>query len=79
MLRVTVEIVPHGDESAARDIAKFNVINVTELSEKSDYAIVGRTERLGQFTTKVKGHMRKRGWIPLLKRILDLIAEAEAE
>jgi hypothetical protein len=39
MLRVTIEIWPGGDRARAHAIAIADVINISELSEVSDYAV----------------------------------------
>ena len=39
MLRITVTLVPGGDESRAREIARANVANISDLADKSDYEV----------------------------------------
>jgi hypothetical protein len=39
MLRVTIEIWPGGDKTCAAAIATANVVNISELSDTSDYAV----------------------------------------
>jgi len=37
MLRVTVELVPGGDERRARTIARMTIANISNLADISDY------------------------------------------
>jgi hypothetical protein len=37
MLRVTVELVPGGDERRAKTIARMTIANITRLADISDY------------------------------------------
>jgi hypothetical protein len=39
MLKVTVELVPGGDETKARPIARMTIANVSALADISDYAV----------------------------------------
>jgi hypothetical protein len=62
-LRVTVEIVPCGDESRKRVLDVMNIENIThnlcwenEYGEVSDY--------------RVRGHRRSAGFWELIKRVL---------
>lgn len=77
MMRVVIEMHPGGDASRKKTVASFDIANVSELAEESNYTVVGKTDRLGVFRTSIENHMRSHGWIPLLKRILDRLAEAE--
>lgn len=78
MMRVSVELHPGGDAGRKKTIATFDIANMSELAPTSAYRVHGWTDRLGLFVKRVEGHDRASGWIPLVKRILDLIAEAEA-
>lgn len=40
MIRITVTLVPGGDESRAREIARANVANISSLADLSDYDVV---------------------------------------
>ena len=42
MLRVTVELVPGGDETRARAIAQMTIANVSDLADISDYEFEAR-------------------------------------
>lgn len=39
MLRITVTLIPGGDESRAREIASAHVANVSDLAGLSDYQV----------------------------------------
>ena len=63
-LRVTVEIVPFGDESLKREIGRLNISNITydrtrenEYGEISDYI--------------VKGHRRSDGFWELVRKAIE--------
>lgn len=79
MMRVLVEIHPHGDSKRKRTIASIDLANVTELDAISNYEITGRTDRLSAFRFRLDGHERARGWIPLVRRALNLLHIAEKE
>jgi len=42
MLRVTVELVPGGDETRARTIADMTIANISSLADISDYEFTAR-------------------------------------
>lgn len=62
-LRVTVEIVPFGDESRKRTLDVMNISNVTEPCWENDYCDIA------DYT--VKGHRRKAGFWELIKKALE--------
>ena len=68
-LRVTVEIIPHGDETQKWEIDRIDLYNTTqdEWGEISDYIIKG----LGEDDFTVKGHHRSDGTWRLIQRILN--------
>lgn len=39
MLRITVTLIPGGDERRAREIARAEVANISDLADKSDYQV----------------------------------------
>lgn len=70
MLRLTLEILPNGDESRRQVIGELDVWNVSDLAPMSDYAYRlqggGTPERAGH----VRSHPRKRGAWELIWRVL---------
>jgi hypothetical protein len=74
MLRVTIELVPFGDESRAREIGTMLIANDGEGTHaKGDYAYVyGYTDRRNvRFSTgTVKSFYRNQGAWALIKKIL---------
>lgn len=74
MLRVTIELVPFGDESRAREIGTMLIANDGEGTyAKGNYAYVyGYTDRRGvRFSTgTVKNFYRNQGAWALIKKIL---------
>lgn len=71
MLRLTVDVVPHGDEQQKHTIATVNLENVTPFDDVADYEVTGVDSR-GPFRCLVEGHRRNDGW-----RWLVLLACAE--
>lgn len=66
MLRITVTLVPGGDESRAREIARAEVANVSNLDDVSDYVVRSSEEASavsglpGQSATfEIRGHHRR--------------------
>jgi hypothetical protein len=39
MLRITVELLPGGDATRAREIARMRIANISNLADVSDYAV----------------------------------------
>lgn len=67
MLRVIVEIVPFGNERDSRTLAVMEIGNVGGDSELGDYTVRFVDER-GPRQAKVSGHLRARGYWPLIAR-----------
>ena len=44
MIRVTVEVLPHGNEAGAREIARMDLGNVRDRAAASDYEISATSE-----------------------------------
>ena len=77
MLRIAVELLPQGDDSRAREIARLEVANVTPRHANSgehlyDYTITQRTVdgRLSAQAGHVT-HRRDDGVLELLRRVLE--------
>lgn len=61
MLRVTIEMVPNGDETRRRVVRVMTISNMTNLADMSDYEIHVLGERHSQKKDGVvRGHDRKR-------------------
>lgn len=60
MLRVTVEVIPNGDESRKRPIRVMTISNMTNLADLSDYEVHVVGERHSNKKHGfVRGHERK--------------------
>lgn len=62
MLRVTVELVPGGDEARARPIAHMMIANISSLADISDYEVQaheGANAVAGTPACKTKGIVRR--------------------
>ena len=69
MLRVTVEIVPFGCESAKKIIGQYHIINTGKHAGSPVWGNY-RVEAIGgQFLFYVKNHLRSKGYELLLKRV----------
>lgn len=69
MIRVTVEIVPGGDEARARQIGMLEIGNQSGLAAISDYAVRVTTQDENEKRVKVLGvygHRRSDGFWPLV-------------
>jgi len=49
----------------------IEIVNKSNLAEVSDYEYRVRVNQREITTGKVKGHIRKDGWIPLVQMILE--------
>ena len=67
MLRVTIEVVPFGDEERARKLATVEIANRGGLAPISDYSIALDGEDVGGTR-----HERKRGFWPLVLRAIEV-------
>lgn len=71
MLRVTIEMIPGGDERQCRTIGSIEISNVSGLAPVSDYvATLYGGDGNEQSRCSVSGHARSRGWQVLLVRVL---------
>ena len=69
MLRVTVEIVPFGDDKLIKELGKITIGNITPGKNLADYDIRLTTEQ-GGYSTSVINHNRDDGWVHLVKKTL---------
>jgi hypothetical protein len=71
MIRVTVDIVPFGDESYRRGIGEILLANDGKGDQEwGDYEYVRRTDE-GIRVGRIESHQRRLGWDVLVKRILE--------
>ena len=71
MIRVTVDIVPFGDEHYRRGIGEILLANDGKGDQEwGDYEYVRRTDE-GIRVGRIESHMRRLGWDVLVKRILE--------
>ena len=70
MLRITIEVVPHGKEEFKREIGKIIIAN----DGTGDYRIGNYeytiSDETGKITGRVKGHNRLRSVFHLLREVL---------
>lgn len=85
MLRITVEIVPHGDESRARRIASAEIANLSDRGSVSDYSIKASEEfnpvtgELAQaWTGKIEQHDRRASVWALIAKVATWATEQAA-
>jgi hypothetical protein len=82
MLRVTVELVPGGDETRVRTIARMTIANISALADISDYEFKA-TETANPLAGTparevhgfVRGHDRRQGVWSLVAKASSLAAE----
>lgn len=76
MLRVTIELLPGGREARKKVLGWFELSNISELADISDYAFHGSIEPGGRDRV-VQGHIlqhaRASGWLPLVIRLLQRV------
>jgi len=85
MLRIIVELVPNGDESRVRELARAQLSNITALAPVSDYGIFaceGRNDVAGTIgwdsRGMIAGHDRMQSvWVLVAKAALWAASEAE--
>ena len=71
MVRVTVEIIPNGDESSKYEVGKLEIINnLSGTKEKGNYDYILNSGNMF-VEGKYKGHNRKDGVLPLIKKCLS--------
>lgn len=73
MLRVTVEIVPGGDEARSRILGRVMIANRSGLAPVSDYKAWHVGPDGAKTVAGILGHRRSDGWVPLLRRTLDAL------
>jgi hypothetical protein len=78
MLRITIDLVPGGRESAKRELARAELGNLSDLSDISDYAIVA-SEDVNSLAGR--GRWKVRGMIARHDRnqsVWELVSKAAA-
>lgn len=72
MLRVTVELVPYGEEFAKRTLYELRICNVGGTQAVGDYDLVLFDKETGEYTSAgLKGFNRDLGALALLKQALE--------
>lgn len=73
MLRVTIELVPHGVEAMSKTIAEVCVANVhTSKKDVAIYAVAGyhnRSGKIEEFGALVEGFPRNDGVLALMREV----------
>lgn len=70
MLRVTLEMIPFGKDSMAREIGTMEIANVGGTGALGDYRVKLKTVKGPQLTTKIVSFQRSRGAWNLVKEAL---------
>lgn len=76
MLRVTIELVPGGDEDRAHVIEQMTIANVSNLADVSDYDIA-MTDGGQRYYGTVHDHVRAHGAWELVDRALNVTMLSE--
>jgi len=75
MLRITIEVVPFGNEARKRTIGVGEIANVSKIGEDvADYVVAFRSTDWPEghaMTGRVKNHLRSRGFWPLVAAALN--------
>ena len=82
MLRVTVELVPGGDETRTRTIADMTIANVSQLADISDYEFSVRENAnpvAGTPARNVSGTVRRHDRRQTVRSLVAKAAKAAAE
>jgi hypothetical protein len=84
MLRITVELLPGGDESRAETIATGTIANISGLAPLSNYACNFKTTGYAPLgleptdkTATIHGHHRSAGVLKLIYRALGAIGRGQ--
>ena len=74
MLRITIELVPFGEEEEATTISELCIANVGGTQHTADYEVVGyektMSEEVEWIYRKIAGHTRHEGVLQLLKEAI---------
>lgn len=70
MLRVTIELVPHGDESRKRTLGTMDIINTGKNAGRPEFGdyIVHKSDEQGDVEVRIHNHRRDAGFWLLLSR-----------
>ena len=75
MFRVTIEIVPFGDETKKRTLYKIEGANIgTDAFDHADYEVTSESER-GIVQLDIEDFDRKKGILKLVKEIIKKLIE----
>ncbi|MFA5352624.1 MAG: hypothetical protein WC291_00170 [Thermodesulfovibrionales bacterium] len=74
MIRVTIEMVPFGIEAAKRPISTIQIVNTMEgTHEVGNYRAIIYENGEKKKAVEVKGFVRSRGAVQLLKEVLKKV------
>jgi hypothetical protein len=73
VLRVILQIVPHGDEDNIREIGRLDIFNKghTEFEDECEYGAIDLTPKQEGMFTKTVYHKRQHGPWQLVWRIIE--------
>ena len=78
MLKVTIELVPHGVEENKSTLLEFLIINMkTSKANKANYTVIVQEKKVGDVRkTYIKSYDRNKGFLPLVFLAISGIIEA---
>jgi hypothetical protein len=76
MFRITVEIVPFGDETRKRTLYEIEGVNVDTVFNYADYEITSVSEK-GTIKLEIENFNRKEGILKLTKKIVKMLIKKE--
>lgn len=84
-LRVTIEIVPYGDEDNKRIVETIDISNETyvrgpenDYGELCDYSFISSNDRMYSYVHgEISKHRRSDGYYPLIQRVMQALRDKE--
>jgi hypothetical protein len=77
MFRVTIEIVPFGDETKKRTLYRIDGANIgTNAFDHADYGVTSVSEK-GTVKLEIENFNRKEGILKLTKKIVKMLIKKE--
>lgn len=74
MLRVTIELVPHGVEALAKTISEVCIANVGGSQDVGNYEVggyqIGTDKKITEFAVKINNYERNEGALKLVGDVL---------
>jgi hypothetical protein len=78
VIKVTIEIIPFGNENQRRKLGEINIINdATGTPDVGNYRIYYWKPDTGTLVTKVKNYKREDGYLKLLQKCINKLVKHE--